>query len=176
MCSVHLCSSVRNRTHPPCEKKRLRFAGEFFLSQSAQSSLSLLAHISSPQKAFGIQRTQSVSAIVDTDKEAKSSLHPPNMGISVITPLPFGGGVGGGAAIFLTFVGSVHLCFSVRKRTHPPCEKERLRFAGEFYLSQSAQSSLSIFAHSFEPTEGLRHTEVTEAFQLRLAVTFCEIG
>ena len=66
--------------------------------------------------------------------------------------------------------------FSVRKRTPPPCEKERLRFAGEFYLSQSAQSSLSIFAHSFEPTEGLLHTEVTEAFQLRLAVTFCEIG
>jgi len=30
--------------------------------QSAQSSLSLLAHISSPQKAFGIQRTQSVLA------------------------------------------------------------------------------------------------------------------
>ena len=47
---------------------------------------------------------------------------------------------------------------------------------GHFFLSQSAQSSLSIFAHSFEPTEGLRHTEVTEAFQLRLAVTFCEIG
>ena len=59
--------------------------------------------------------------------------------------------------------------FSVRKRTF-------LRHAGEFFLSQSAQSSLSIFAHSFEPTEGLRHTEVTEAFQLRLAVTFCEIG
>ena len=88
----------------------------------------------------------------------------PHMGISVITPLPFGGGVGGGAAIFLTFVGSVHLCFSVRKRTHPPCEKERLRFAGEFYLSQSAQSSLSIFAHSFELTERLRHTENTERY------------
>ena len=138
MCSVHLCSSVRNRTHPPCEKKRLRFAGEFFLSQSAQSSLSLLAHISSPQKAFGIQRTQSVSAIVDTDKEAKSSLHPPNMGISVITPLPFGGGVGGGAAIFLTFVGSVHLCFSVRKRTHPRYEIRPMRLAEEFYLSQKS--------------------------------------
>ena len=40
----------------------------FFLSQSAQSSLSLLAHVLSPQKAFGIQRTQSVSAIVDTNK------------------------------------------------------------------------------------------------------------
>ena len=35
--------------------------------------------------------------------------------------------------------------------------------AGEFFLSQSAQSSLSIFAHSFDPTEGLRHTEFTEA-------------
>ena len=53
-------------------------------------------------------------------------------------------------------VCSVHLCFSVRKRTIA-------RLAGEFFLSQSAQSSLSIFAHSFEPTERLRHTEVTEA-------------
>ena len=32
------------------------------------------------------------------------------------------------------------------------------------------------FAHSFEPTEGLRHTEFTEAFQLTLAVTLCDIG
>ena len=32
--------------------------GEFFLSQSTQSSRSFLAHVSSPQKAFGIQRTQ----------------------------------------------------------------------------------------------------------------------
>ena len=62
------------------------------------------------------------------------------------------------------FVCSVHLCFSVRKRTHPPCEKERLRFAGEFFLSQSTQSSRSFLAHSFEPTEGLRHTEFTERY------------
>ena len=47
---------------------------------------------------------------------------------------------------------------------------------GYIFLSQSAQSSLSLLAHSFEPTEGLRHTEVTEAFQLTLAVRFCEIG
>ena len=51
-----------------------------------------------------------------------------------------------------------------------------MQIFGEFYLSQSAQSSLSNFAHSFEPTEGLRHTENTEAFQLRLAVTLCDIG
>ena len=139
MCSVHLCPSVRKRTHPPCEKERLRFAGEFFLSQSAQSSLSLLAHVSSSQNAFGIQRTQSVTAIVDTDKEAKSSLHPPHMGISVITPLPFGGGVGGGASWgrgrgrylsgLCVFCSSV---FSVRKRTIA-------RLAGEFFLSQNSQ-------------------------------------
>ena len=51
-----------------------------------------------------------------------------------------------------------------------------MRLAGEFFLSQSAQSSLSIFAHGFELTERLWHTEFTEAFQLRLAVTFCDIG
>ena len=62
VCSVHLCFSVRNRTHPLDEIRPMRLAGEFFLSQSAQSSLSILAHISSSQNAFGIQRTQSVSA------------------------------------------------------------------------------------------------------------------
>ena len=43
--------------------------------------------------------TQSVTANVDTNKEVTSCLHPPHMGISVITPLPFGGGNGGGAAL-----------------------------------------------------------------------------
>ena len=55
VCSVHLCFSVRERLLDTR-------SGEFYLSQSAQSSLSLLAHISSSQNAFGIQRTQSVSA------------------------------------------------------------------------------------------------------------------
>ena len=32
-----------------------------------------------------------------------------------------------------------------------------------FFLSQSAQSLRSFLAHSFESTEGLRHTEFTEA-------------
>ena len=36
--------------------------------------------------------------------------------------------------------------------------------AGDFFLSQSAQSSLSIIAHSFELTERLRHTEFTERY------------
>ena len=56
-------------------------AGEFFLSQSAQSSLSLLAHISSSQNAFGIQSSQSVTANEDTNKEAKAAYIQP-IGVS----------------------------------------------------------------------------------------------
>ena len=85
-------------------------------------------------------------------------------GISVITPLPFGGGEGGGAIIFLNLVCSVLLCSSVRKRTHPLYELTHKQLAGEFFLSQSAQSSLSFFAHCFESTERLRHTENTERY------------
>ena len=62
------------------------------------------------------------------------------------------------------FVCSVLLCKSVRNRTHPLYEMTHKQHAGAFYLSQSAQSSLSIFAHSFEPTERLRHTEFTERY------------
>ena len=85
-------------------------------------------------------------------------------GISVITPLPFGEGKGEGPLSLWAFVCSVLLCSSVRKRTHPLYEMTHKQLVGEFYLSQSAQSSLSIFAHSFESTEGLRHTEFTERY------------
>ena len=72
----------------------------------------------------------------------------------MITPLPFGGGAGGGAAIFLTPVCSVLLCFSVRKRTIA-------RLAGEFYLSQSAQSSRSFLAHisSSQNASGIQRSQ-----------------
>jgi len=50
----------------------------------------------SAQKAFGIQRSQSVSANGDINKEAKSSLHPAHRGISVITPPLLGRGRGRG--------------------------------------------------------------------------------
>ena len=74
MCSVLLCLSVRNRTHPLYEITHKQLAGEFFLSQSAQSSLSLLAHISSSQKAFGIQISQNVTAINGVKSEKEESL------------------------------------------------------------------------------------------------------
>ena len=154
--SVLLCFSVRKRTHPLYEMTHKQLAGEFYLSQSAQSSLSLLAHISSTQKAFGIQRTQSVSAIVDTNKEAKSSLHPPHMGISVITPLPFGGGVGGRGhylSDLCVFCSSVSFC-----------EKKNIFETrwGVFSLTELTDLT-ELFHPRFELTERLRHTEVTEA-------------
>ena len=58
-----------------------------------------------------------------------------------------------------------------------------MQVAGEFFLSRWGVFSLTertefteVFGAHFEPTERLRHTEVTEAFQLRLAVTLCDIG
>ena len=58
-----------------------------------------------------------------------------------------------------------------------------MRLAAEFFLSQRTFFSLTErteftepFGAHFEPTERLRHTEGTEAFQLTLAVTLCEIG
>ena len=74
------------------------------------------------------------------------------------------------------FVCSVLLCKSVRNRTHPLYEMTHKQLAGEFFLSQNSQILQNLFAHCFELTERLRHTDITEAFQLRLAVTFCEIG
>ena len=54
---------------------------------------------------------------------------------------------------------------------------------GEVFLSRWIGLSLTehtefteLFGAHFEPTERLRHTENTEAFQLTLAVTLCEIG
>ena len=40
------------------ERTYAKLVGYIFLSQSAQSSLRFLAHISSPQNAFGIQSSQ----------------------------------------------------------------------------------------------------------------------
>ncbi|PTL32079.1 hypothetical protein AXF23_00710 [Prevotella sp. oral taxon 313] len=66
--------------------------------------------------------------------------------------------------MFYEPVCSVLLCKSVRKRTHPLYEMTHKQLAGEYFLSQSTQSSQSFLAHSFEHTEGLRHTENTERF------------
>ena len=44
-------------------------------------------------------------------------------------------------------------------------------------LSLTELTDLTELIHQhFEPTERLRHTDITEAFQLTLAVTLCDIG
>ena len=50
-----------------------------------------------------------------------------------------------------TFVCSVHLCYSVRNRTHPRYEKMSMRFAGEFYLSRRIFLSLTELTDLTEP-------------------------
>ena len=44
-----------------------------------------------------------------------------------------------------------------------------------FSLTERTELTEPFGAH-FEPTERLRHTEITEAFQLTLAVTLCVFG
>ena len=46
---------------------------------------------------------------------------------------------------------------------------------GIFSLTELTEFTEHLGAR-FEHTEGLRHTEITEAFQLTLAVTLCDIG
>ena len=71
-------------------------------------------------------------------------------------------------------VCSVHLCFSVRNRTHPLYEMTHKQLAGEVFLSQRVFLSLTDltdltehFHQRFDPTEGLRHTDITERYSQR---------
>ena len=70
-----------------------------------------------------------------------------------------------------TFVCSVLLCLSVRNRTHPLYEITHKQLAGEFFLSRRVFFSLTertefteVFGAQFEPTERLRHTDLTERY------------
>ncbi len=61
-------------------------------------------------------------------------------------------------------VCSVILCSSVRNRTHQLYEMAHKQLAGEVFLSQNSQIKQNIFAHSFDLTERLRHTDITERY------------
>ena len=96
----------------------------FSSHRTHRSNGTFLAHVSSPQKAFGIQRSQSVSAIVDTDKGQQAAYILP-IGVSrCLRPFPSGEGTGEGPSSSLNLVCSVHLCYSVREK-NPHNEKER---------------------------------------------------
>ena len=57
------------------------------------------------------------------------------------------------------------------------CERKIVGYSQWGVLSLTERTEFTeVFGAHFEPTERLRHTEVTEAFQLTLAVTLCVIG
>ena len=68
VCSVRLCFSVRKRMHPLDEIRPMRLAGEFFSHRTHRFYRIFLRTVSNSQNASGIQNSQNVSAIVDTDK------------------------------------------------------------------------------------------------------------
>ena len=80
-------------------------------------------------------------------------------------------------------VFSVFLCYSVREKTLETRLGSSFSHCGYFFLSLWVFLSLTErteftepFGAQLEPTERLRHTEITEAFQLTLAVTLCVFG
>ena len=81
------------------------------------------------------------------------------------------------------FVCSVHLCFSVRNRTHPPYEMTHKQIAGKFFLSRWGVFSLTELTELTEPfCEQFRAHRTPPAYRvhrallLKMAVRFCEIG
>ena len=57
------------------------------------------------------------------------------------------------------------------------CEKNNIGKLSVGWFSLTELTDLTeLFGAHFELTERLRHTDITEAFQLTLAVTLCDIG
>ena len=132
VCSVHLCKSVRKRTIA-------KLAGEFFSHRTHRFNRIFLRTVSRPQNASGIQISQSVKTIVDTNKgQHKADIL--LIGVSRWSlPFPPGEGSGEGPLSLWAFVYSVLLCKSVRNRTHPLYEMIHKQLAGEVFLSQNTQ-------------------------------------
>ena len=180
--SVHLCKSVRNRMQPRYEMRRMQVAGEFFfLTQGSffshrahRFNRALLRTVSNPQKAFGIQISQNVKTIIDTNKgQHKADIL--LIGVSRWSlPFPPGEGSGEGPLFLWAFV-CLFICvnlFEIERTLAmrwDACNSLRSSFSHEglFFLSQNSQILQSIIAHSFDPTEGLRHTEFTERYCYR---------
>ena len=124
VCSVLLCYLW--------EKEHLRNSlGRFFSHRAHRVHWAFLRTVSSPQNASGIQRTQSVSAIVDTDK-GQQAAYILFIGVSRWSlPFPSGEGSGEGPLSFWhlssfvimslclkrTTCLSPSLCYSVLKTT-----------------------------------------------------------
>ena len=149
VCSVLLCYSVRNKTHPLDKIRLMQVAGEFFLSTWGVFSLTERTEFTEPFDAlFRVHRTPSAY------REHRALL--PKV------------------AVRFCEIGwlnvSVHLCeicssvFFCEKKNAPSL-KDETHVTRWGVLSLTELTDLTeLFAHSFDLTERLRHTENTERY------------
>ena len=134
--------SVRKRTI-------VKLAGEVFSHRTHRFNRIFLRTVSRPQNASGIQISQSVKTIVDTNKgQYKADIL--LIGVSRWSlPFPPGEGSGEGPLSLWAFVCSVLLCKSVRNRSHPLYEIAHKQLAGEVFLSQRRKSVTAMLGDDF---------------------------
>ena len=125
VCSVLLCSSVRNRKHPLDEKMSMRFAGEFFLSR--RIFLSLTEHTDLTEHFCALFRTHRTPPAYRIHRafQLKVAVRFCEIGWLNVSVKP------------CVFCSSVIFC-----------ERKIVGYSQwGVFLSQSAQSSLSLLAH-----------------------------
>ena len=135
-----------------CEVTPIRlltqFLGSFISHRTHRFNRTFWRTISIPQKASGIQNSQNVSAIVDTEQGVTGSLHPRHRGISVITPLPFGGGAGGGAN-FLVIILSYRDGAELEARRGPSAFENMLFLVQEGRLQRARRAWSYVLSITF---------------------------
>ena len=149
VCSVLLCKSVRKRTHPLDEIRSMRLAGEFLLSRRIFLSLTELTDLTEHFCAqFRTHRTPSAYRYHRTFKlkVAVTFCEIGWLNVSV--------GLCG-------FCSSVFFC----EKENAPSLKDETHVTRWGVLSLTELTDLTeLFAHSFDLTERLRHTENTERY------------
>ena len=142
VCSVHLCSLWEKEHFWDSQ-------GSFISHRTHRFNRTFLRTVSNSQNASGIQISQNVKTIVDTNKgQYKADIL--LIGVSRWSlPFPPGEGSGEGPLSLWAFVCSVLLCYSVRNRTHPRYEITHKQLAGEVFLSQRRKSVTATLGDEF---------------------------
>ena len=125
VCSVHLCFSVRKRTHPRYEIRPMRLAAEFVLSQRTFFSLTELTDLTEPfcalfrshrtPPAYRIHRTL-LPMKIPIRRQKAAYIQP--IGVSRWSlPFPSGEGSGEGPLSFWHLSPFVIMSFCLKKQT-----------------------------------------------------------
>ena len=142
VCSVLLCSSVRNRKHPLYDTTHKQHVGEFYLSRWGVFSLTERTEFTEPFGAHfelteGLRHTEFTEAF-----QLRLAVTLCDIGWLNVSVEP------------CVFCSSVIFC-----------ERKIVGYSqcGVFSLTERTDLT-DLFAHCFDSTEGLRHTEFTERF------------